>query len=63
LNQELFRSDVEVGIHWENFTISTLESQTSGIQMIEFEVMPLEPVTHGDTRDLGIAFLNINFEN
>jgi hypothetical protein len=40
-----------------------MESQTPGMQMIEFEVTPLEPVTHGDTRDLGIALLNINFEN
>ena len=63
LNQELFRSDIEVGVHWENFTISTLESQTPGMQTIEFEVTPLEPVTHGDARDLGIAFLNIHFES
>jgi hypothetical protein len=54
---------VLVGIHWENFTISTLESEQEGLQTIEFEVIPTEQVTHGDSRELGVGLLNIKFEN
>ncbi|MBT8537128.1 glycosyltransferase [Polynucleobacter paneuropaeus] len=63
LNHELYQSDVEVGIHWENFSISTMDSKNSGLNSIEFEVVPVQPVTHGDSRELGIGLLNLIFEN
>ncbi len=62
LNQEIFQSELEIGVHWESFSISTLNSKSSGPQSIEIQVVPVEPVTHCDARELGIGLLNLAFE-
>jgi hypothetical protein len=62
LNHELYQSDIEVGTHWENFSISAIESNATNLQSIEFEVKPIEPVSHGDPREIGVGLLNIIFE-
>jgi hypothetical protein len=62
LNQELYQSDIEVGTHWENFSISAIDSNAADLQLIEFEVKPIEAVSHGDPREIGVGLLNIAFE-
>ncbi len=63
INHILFRSDIEVGTTWEDYVISTVDSKNSGLQLIEFEVTPIEVVNHGDARELGIGILNPIYEN
>ena len=61
LNSELYQSDIEVGTHWENFSISAINNATD-LQLIDFEVKPIETVSHGDLREIGVGLLNIEFQ-
>jgi glycosyltransferase involved in cell wall biosynthesis len=63
LNSELYESELELGVNWESYSISTEDRKTLGPQTIEFQVEPIDPVTHGDARELGIGLLNLAFEN
>lgn len=63
LNRELYKSELELGVNWESFSISTEDSKTLGTQSIEFQVEPIDPVMHRDARELGIGILNLAFEN
>jgi glycosyltransferase involved in cell wall biosynthesis len=62
LNNELHQSELELGVAWERFSISTADSKIFGPQLIEIQVVPIEPVSHRDARELGIGLLNIVFE-
>lgn len=62
LNHELYKSNVEVGVGWENFSISTDDGKNSGVQRVDFEVLPIEPISHGDPRELGVALSNFAFQ-
>jgi glycosyltransferase involved in cell wall biosynthesis len=62
LNHELYKSNLEVGVGWEKFSISTDDGKNSGVQLVDFEVLPIESVSHGDPRELGIALSNFAFQ-
>jgi glycosyltransferase involved in cell wall biosynthesis len=63
LNRELYQSELELGVDWEKFSIANSDNKNSDLQSIEFHVVPIEPVTHCDARELGIGLLNLTFQN